>query len=270
LAIDEETPTSAEVSEETLKWPLPFNVSLDKLDMMVKGFFQAQADTRSISGGDLSRLTGLNINTIKANIRFLQAIKILKAEEGKDAYLFEEKGTEYAKALSTNDVSKASSILKQLLVDSSLKELVGFVELNKSSGELNYEPLFAHIKAMARVKDNPNFPRGVSPPYSYGISTLIELLVRAGIAPQDIMATKKEVPRAPQIRKSRAKSETQPMAAPPAPPTTTIQQRIQERSANLPFTINITVEAKDPESIKELINLLRELRQQFSAALTKT
>ena len=259
----EETPTSTEVPEEALKWPLPYNVGLDTLDMMVKGFFQAQADTRSISPADLSRLTALNINTIKANIKFLQAIKILKVEEGKDAYLFEEKGTEYAKALSTNDIAKASSILKELLVDSGLKELVGFVELKKSSGELNYESLFAHIKAMARVKENPNFPRGVSQPYATGISTLIELLVRTGIAPQDIMATKKEIPRMPAVRRSKTKSEPEPTVTPAL--TTTIQQRIQGQGANLPFSINITVEAKDPESIKELINLLRELRQQFSA-----
>ena len=39
-------------------------------------------------------------------------------------------------------------------------------------------------------------------------------------------------------------------------------------SQNLPFAININIEAKDPESIRELVNLLRELRQQFPTTKT--
>ena len=43
----------------------------------------------------------------------------------------------------------------------------------------------------------------------------------------------------------------------------TKKQSTSSSVANLPFVINITVEAKDPESIRELVNLLRELRQLF-------
>jgi hypothetical protein len=255
----EVTPIPTDAAEENLKWPLPFNVGLDKLDKIVKAFFQARADTRLISAADLKGSTGMNINTIQANAKFLQAIKILKSEPGKDGYSFEDKGKEYAKALSTNDTPKVAPILKELLTDSSLKELIDFAELNKSSEGFDYESLFTQIKAMARVKENPGVPRGVSAPYASGISTLIGLLARAGVIQQDMVAAKKELLR-PSIKKAKPVAEIKSPVI--SQPPGSIKQDFQGQVSDLPFTISVSVEAKDPESIREVVNLLRELKQK--------
>jgi hypothetical protein len=258
-----------EDKEPSLKWPVPFNVSMDKLDVIVKGFFQGQADSKPMTLQELSRSTGVYRTTAKANANFLEAVKILKAGGEEDAYLFESKGADYARALSDKNAAEASSILKELLVESPLNELVNFAELQKSSGKLDYDALFTHIKVTARLKDNPKFPHGVSPPYSTGIRTLIDLLVRANIVPQDIIATRKEVAKTTSRTSRMLKLEPKPKVdvasqQPSTPAKTIVKQEIQGQLSNFPITITISVEAKDPESIKELINLLRELKNQVT------
>jgi hypothetical protein len=260
LAVPEST-EQKEAEEEILKWPLPFNISIDKLDVIVKAFFQGQADTRSVSSSEISRTTGIHDRTLKPNIKFLQALKILKTGEGTDSYTFEPKGKEYAQNLATNNMPQTASILKGLLSDN-LKELVTFVELKKSTGELNFESLFTHIKAMARLKDDPKYPRGVAAPYSAGITTVISLLTRAGITPADILTTR-ETPKGA-VKKVKIPVQTKLVEPAPLPVAARVEQKIEGQTTNLPLTININVEAKDPESIRELINLLKELRQQTS------
>lgn len=157
-------------------------------------------------------------------------------------------------------MQQASTVLKGLLGDN-LKELVTFVELKKSTGELNFESLFSHIKAMARLKDDPKFPRGVSGPYSSGITTLVSLLIRAGIAPTDLLNTK-DAPKGTIVKKTKNPVQSKLVEPTPLPAPIKIEQKIEGHGVNLPLTININVEANNPESIRELINLLRELRQQ--------
>jgi hypothetical protein len=246
-------------AEEAQKWPLPYNIGMDKLDLIVKAFFQAGADTQKVSVNDLLGRTGLYINTIKGNIRFLSAIGILKPTEDKDSYMFETKGAAYAKALATNDDKTSSTVLKELMTNSYLKELIDYAELQKSSG-LTFEQLFQHIKGMARLKEDSKYgPRGVAAPHSTGIAGLIDLLGRAGIVSQDIIA-KKEAARAPTaVRKTVQKIESMPSGD---TRIATTGGSIQGTGTNFPFTLNITVEAKDPESIKQLISLIKELRGQ--------
>jgi hypothetical protein len=253
-------------SQDTIeKWPLPFNISLEKLDMIVKAFFQGGADSTALSVNDLAGRTGLNKNTISINAKFLEAVNILKTENGHD-YLFGEKGAEYAKALSTSDDALSATTLQEILIESPLTELVDYVNLNKSSG-LDYDTLFLHIKGMARIKDNPKYKHGVAAPYSSGISALIGLLIRANLIPQEILSQKKGT-RKGTVKVPKPKSNENVQAITQKPQSTlsspTIKQRFQARIANLPCTINISVEAKDPESIRELINLLKELQPTSS------
>lgn len=255
--LTEKEEVASEASEEVMKWPLPYNIALDKLDKIVKAFFQAQADTKNVSANDLKGRTGLNLNTIKGNTKFLIAIGILKATEDKDSFSFAPTGAEYARALASNEEQKFSALLKELLTTSYLTELVDYIELQGAS--LTFEQLFQHIKAMARLKEDSKFgARGIAAPYATGISTLIDLLCRAGIVSQDIIV-KKEVARptttsrrTPQKSEKQTSKETQKTPIEP----------IQGIMTNVPFTLNITVEAKDPESIKQLINLLKELKGQ--------
>jgi len=261
--MNEESTVLAETSEETLRWPLPFNVSLDKLDIIIKAFFQAQADTRPVLVSDLVGRAGLNLETIKRNIKFLSAIGIIKAEEEKeDYYSLEEKGAAYAKSLSVGNAQQSSAMLKDLLVSSYLKELIDFVELRKCSGEKpSFELIFSHIKTMARLKENPKYPRGISTPYAVGISTIIDLLIRAGMVAADVKTEKETARAAAPVRKTMLKGEQRAVTGVQTAPMS-LRTSVQGLNAPFPFTINITVEAKDPESIKQLINLIKELKGQ--------
>jgi predicted transcriptional regulator len=260
--------TSVETEKETQKWPLPFNIGINKLDIIVKALFQAGADTHSVSLGDIGPRTGINLRTLERNIEFLLKIGIIRLEEGKkDSYLLTEKGAEYAKALGTGDMKQTSTILKELFKHN-FKELVDFVELRKSSNELTFELLFSQIKTMARLKESEKYPLGVSAPYRAGIYTLIDLLKRADIVPPDIKP-EKEPSRAVTTAKKKISLER---AVKETPTQTAPMQISAQSSGTLPFVVNINVsiEAKDPESIKQLIELIRELRSEFGRQTSQT
>jgi hypothetical protein len=262
--VSEKDEILAETVEEQPKWPLPFNVGMDKLDMIVKAFRQAGADTKKVSANDLSA-TGLNLNSIKANIKFLSAIGILKPTEEKDSYMLVGKGVTYAMALATKDEKTSSALLKELLNDSYLKALINYIELQEN---LNFEQLFEHIKGMARLKEDSKYgTRGIAPPYSTGILALIDLLIRAGFVSPNIIEKKETIRPTATAKKSPApsrkattmipKSEQQNGAEPGSKGAAAI---IQGNVNAIPFTLNITIEAKDSESIRQLIAVIRELK----------
>lgn len=257
----DEKEESAPETEEASNWPLPNNIGIDKLDLIVKAFFQAKADTQRVSLTDLPGRTGININTIKRNMKFLVAIGILKPPEN-ESYTFEPKGITYAKALATNNDATILSTLKELVTNSYLKELIDYA-INIPS--LTYEQIFQHIKGMARLKEDPKYkPWGVAGPYASGIGCIISLLVRARIIPQDILAQKENVRNPTTAKMSVAPQRKATMAVP------NVQQNggeagsegvaIQGNINAIPFTLNITIEVKDSESIKQLIAVIKELK----------
>jgi hypothetical protein len=79
--MSEKDEVAPEAAEEAQKWPLPYNIGMDKLDLIVKAFFQAGADTQKVSANDLLGRTGLNVNTIKGNIKFLSAYVYLNLQK---------------------------------------------------------------------------------------------------------------------------------------------------------------------------------------------
>lgn len=253
--MSEESVSSVEAKEEAQKWPLPFNISISKLDLIVKAFFAAEADTHPASSSDIGSRTGIHLGTLEKNIRFLSKMGFIKLEEGKrDSYLLTEKGTAYAKALGAGDIKQASTILKELF-ESNFKELVDFIEIRKSSKELTFELLFSQIKTMARLKEDEKYPRGISAPYQAGIYTLIDLLKRAEIIPPDIKPEKELSRVTVAARKQRLGPSVKET------PTQAVQTQISTQpGGTLPFVLNISIEAKDAEAIKQLISLIRELR----------
>ena len=254
-----------EAGEESSNWLLPYNIGIDKLELIVKAFFQAKADTQKVSPTELLGRTGLNINTIKGNMKFLVAVGILKPSDEKDSYTLEPKGTTYSKAIATNDEATTSTTLKELLINSYLKELIDYAQNVQA---LTFEQLFQHIKGMARLKEDPKYkPWGIAGPYVAGIICIINLLVKAGIVSQDLIA-KEEMVRPPtlarktsaSLRKSTQKAEQQSTEV-HEKVTNTIGS-IEKIGPNIPLTINIVIEAKDPESIKQLIAIIKELKGQ--------
>jgi large-conductance mechanosensitive channel len=180
--VEELQPETVEVE----KWIIPFGAKLDTVNMILKAFFIAGADKNFVSQDKIGQNTGLGRGTIGPNLSFLVFAQALEKNE-KDTKLYKltEKGTKYAKAASESNKEEMSKEIKSIL-DGSFKELVNFVNLRKSSGKIDFDTIFNHIKTMARIKDEPNRSRGVNPAYASGISTLIDMLILAGIVDDSI------------------------------------------------------------------------------------
>jgi len=240
------------------KWPLPFNISYAKLDLIIRGYFRAGADNRLVTADDLSKTTGLNLNTLKANSRFLVSLGVLAQAEGEGFSLTTE-GSGYAKALSSGDEGQLASLIRKLVEESPLRDLANFIELRGASS-ISYEQLFNHVKTMARLPENPKHPRGLAAPYVTGINTLFDLLIKGGMLPAELRGARLEVKPISTMKRSSAPKQSLPMTdgattlAAPGPPSPSASQ--------IPISVNIVIEAKDPTSIKELIGLLKELRSQ--------
>jgi hypothetical protein len=115
---------------------------------------------------------------------------------------------------------------------------------------------------MARLSENPEkyrSTRGVAPPYYTGIRTLIDLLVRATILPQDFKQSGS-------LRDSGARQQQSQQREHRRQDDSSLSK--QSGSGNLgsqlntPYNLNIVIEAKDSEAIKQIIELLKFLRDQ--------
>lgn len=247
----DERPTSKAQS-----WSLPFNISLETLELIIRAFFQAGGDRQPVSAADLSKTTGLNATTVKSNCRFLVSLGILLRTEGQ-GYSLTPKGSDYVTTISSGDDLHTSALIKELIANSPLQDLRGFIEL-RGAGQLSYEQLFAHIKTMARLPENPKYPRGVAGPYVTGINTLIDFFVKGQILPADFRTAKMDMKTGGimkkadatgkmRIQKDRVRSSTESSSSVQVP---------------TPVSLSIVIEARDAASIKELITLIRELRDQ--------
>ncbi len=222
-------------------------------------FFQAKADTISMSAEEISTNSGVNAQTITRNVKFLTSVGILVADQNKkDKYFLTQKGAEYATFLGKDDKQKAGEVLKEILPSSPLSSLVGYIQLQGAS--LTYDNLFNHIKTLARVKVDAN--GAVIDPVKAGIRCLIFLLVRAGFVPDNIIS-QTETPKPPSAPSRKAVKQTKDVDRDEA--KINVQQnplnaRISQTSTALPFNVNISIEAKDAESIKQVIELIKQLR----------
>jgi hypothetical protein len=244
--------------EEPGMWVLPFALSLDKLDLITKACFQAKADTMPVSVEDISKRTGVHARNTMPNLRFLASIGVLMLDKSTKKYTLSQKGAEYAKSLGSGDEERAGELLKELLPGSHLRELLGFTEVQGDA--LTYEVLFNHIKTLARVGVGEQGE--VSSGVKAGIRCLVSVLGRAGYVSSEISDQAEagkpvttNVRKA--IRQSREKGRIEARMATDSPES---DSNGEDQSAASPFNINILIEAKDPESIKQVMELIRQLR----------
>jgi hypothetical protein len=230
-------------SSKGQSWPLPFNISLETLELIIKGFFQAGGDTRPVSAPDLSKTTGLNATTVKSNCRFLVSFGILHRTDGQ-MYSLTQKGSDYVKSISSGDELHASALVKELTANSPLRDLQGFIEL-RGAGQLSYEQLFTHIRTMARLPENPKYPRGIAGPYVTGINTLIDLLVKGQILPTNFRTAKTDAQPGSTTRKAGAtgKSMIQKERARPSAESNTTTDFAELRSDDFLFRVRTNAKA---------------------------
>ncbi len=245
----------AEEVEEPTGWIIPFNLSLEKLDKITKACFAAKADKGPVSVDDVSRIAGIHARTVAPNIRFLAAIGIVE-QQGDEGFTLSAKGAEYAKQLGSGDLQKAGAILKEILPESHLNELIGFSQVEGTG--LNYDAIFNHIKTLARLKEDEE--GDVSAPFKAGIRCLISLLARGEFVSSDLLEEPK-VSRSAGLteRKTRQAKESTRAESKGGLKSSPSGAGLKS-DAFSPFNLNISIEAKDPESIKQVMELIKFLR----------
>jgi predicted transcriptional regulator len=242
------------------KWIIPYAIGLDKLDLIVKASYQLRADSQAVDGERIASTANINLATTTSNLGFLVAIGILTPDKSRRAYLLTLKGKDYAGRLKSGENEEASKVLKELLVASYLRDLTGYLELHAGLNDLTYENLFAKIKGLARVKENED--GSVNDTAKAGIRCLMGLLIRAGFAPASIIQ-KPESGKAVQVsKKQRVEKESRVFEQEPGKRQDGNLIKINEsgHESSAPFNINITIEARDAESIKQVMQLVKMLR----------
>lgn len=245
--------------EESGQWTIPFNLSIESLDVITKACFQAKADTTPVSPESIYKVSGIHPRTTAPNMRFLASIGVLARSKIDKEYTLTSKGADYAKSLGIGDEAKAGEALRDLLSTSHVNDLLGYVNVQGTG--ITYESLFNHVKTLARTKVDE---RGeVSGPFKAGIRCLISLLARAGFVRQDILGQLSEstkptqiIRKNPKVRGSAGIEKSLTINRPAA------ESYSRDEPETLPVNINITIEAKDPEAIKQVAELLRQLRSQ--------
>lgn len=246
-----------ELEEETAGWTIPFNSSLDGLDKITMACFQAKADQKQVSAEEISRIAGFHARTTTPNLRFLASIGVLVLDSSEKEYTLSEKGAEYAKCLGSNDLEKAGIILKELLPSSHLNELLGYITVQGDS--LKYSTLFDRIKTLARVKLDQQ--GNVGAPTKAGIRCLMALLARANFV-SSALINQQEIGRAVSVTGKKTARQSREARGPvkTAEKTGIADHGLGQDSGTSFVNVNILIEAKDPESIKQVIELIKYLR----------
>jgi hypothetical protein len=191
--------------------PIPFALNVENWKLMIKGILQSDAHKRPTTAEAVASLVKISSNTIGSNVRFLKLLGFLTPESKGSQISLTEDGAKYGHALLIGD-EKAQRELLTNTVKIALKPVISFCELHRSSNNLDFDKLFAHIKFLAGVADTEGQPRKTAGNYRTAINTIIEILVYATILdesylpqnnksspPKEISSSVPGNPRAPKI-----------------------------------------------------------------------
>lgn len=266
-------PAEQEQKTTPSTWALPTNLSLEKLDKVVKGFFQSGADQSLVDADAVTQSSGVYVDTIKKNLRFLVSIGILSEDSAtRGSYRLTKRGAEYATYLST-DIPKAGEVLKGLFEESPFATLIAFIKVEDAN--LTYDKLFAQIKTIARIKEDPDGK--INDPARAGINCLIAALGRAGLVldtvaqlPATVRTTSQSAKKTE--KKAKMKVEINPVEPASVPSETmasdsaSIQRMEADVKSSAPFTLNINVQANDAAAIQAVTYLVKVLLGRDTAS----
>lgn len=237
------------------KWRIPIGVGIEILNKMLKTYYVAGADSKFVSPQDIIQ-RGVDRTPLVNNIPFLVSLGTLEREKPDSSECkLTSLGLEYSKAASGDNKEQMRKSMKSLL-DSSYKELIDYVGLNKDT--LGFEELFNHIKAMARVKEDEKYlPWKVNPAHRTGIFTLIDTLKVAGLVEDTVKPLEKPVSKpAPKPKQPRTISRKAPEDEHPQKPT--------ERSGlqlGTQIQAQVTVDVKDSKSVANFLKMMQILKR---------
>jgi hypothetical protein len=237
------------------KWSIPHGTSIEVLNKILKTYYVAGADAKFVSLQDIIQ-RGVDRTPLVNNVSFLVSLGTLEREkpDSKECKLAS-LGLEYSKAASENNKEQMRKAMKSLL-DSSYKELIDYVGLNKDT--LSFEELFNHIKAMARVKEDEKYPPWkVNPAHRMGIFALIDMLKVAGLVEDTVNPPEKPVSRPTPKPK-------QPRTAPRKVSDDELPQEPARRSGlqlGTQIQAQVTVDVKDSKSVANFLKMMQILKR---------
>ena len=237
------------------KFQIPFGATLKTLTMILRGMYIAEADKNFVTKDIIRKNTGLK--AVDGNLPFLVYLKAIEKNE-KDAKLFKltDGGTRFAKAANAEDNEALSKEMKNLL-DASYPQIINFITLRKSSGKLDFETVFSHIKTEARVKADLKNPRGVNPAYAVGIFALIDMLILAGYLEETIKPTELT----PQPRRNETQPSKRSKPNQPSQANSEVLEKLNEKMHSIAWGESIRIYLKKGDKTER--EKIAKLAKQF-------
>lgn len=158
------------------KWPLPNNMSYDKLVLISKALLQKGADRMPVATEALSGMVGLANQTTRMGLSFLDSVGIVSLR-GKGRYVLTADGMLYAKAHSDGDAVRIRSLTLDVINRSHLADLAGAIALNKN---MTQSELYRRIKALGRYPDGKGTGK-MHAPVAVGARAVLRLFEVAGL-----------------------------------------------------------------------------------------
>lgn len=197
-------------------WPLPKNMSYDKLVMTTKALLQKGADKAPATIDAVSGAVGIAAPTVKTGMSFLESIGIVSRHDG-PRYTLTADGALYAKAHRDGDAAQIRSLTLDAIRRSHLADLEDAIVIDRG---ITRDGLYRRIKTFG------NYPSGkgtgdMHAPVSTGVNTVLRLFEDAGLlqegafarAPGGPLANEGKEPRQASRRSGGAPSSAAPSAA---------------------------------------------------------
>ena len=164
------------VARQVGEWPLPRNMSYNKLVLISKALLQKEADKMPVTLNALSGIVGLGNQTTRRGLSFLDSVGIV-SRQSKGLYVLTADGVLYAKAHSDNDVMRIRSLTLELINRSHLTDLADAIAVNKT---ITQNELYRRIKAFGRYPDGKG-TGNMHAPDAVGARAVLQLFEVAGL-----------------------------------------------------------------------------------------
>lgn len=158
------------------KWPLPNNMSYDKLVLIPKALLQKGADRMPVAPEALSGMVGLASQTTRMGLSFLDSVGIVSLR-GKGRYVLTADGMLYAKAHSDGDAVRIRSLTLDVINRSHLADLADAIAVSKN---MTQGEIYRRIKVLGRYPDGKGAGK-MHAPVAVGARAVLRLFEVAGL-----------------------------------------------------------------------------------------
>lgn len=158
------------------KWPIPSNMSYNRLMMTVKGLSVSEGEQKAVDVDVLSKKIGVGIDTVKRGISFLDSIGVIN-RSSRNAYSLTPVGKLYAEAHLNENAEQIMKVTLDIINQSHLVELADAIKINKN---ITRKDLYMRIKAFGSYPDGKAIGN-MHGPTSTGATTVLRIFEDAGL-----------------------------------------------------------------------------------------